>query len=356
MTFARNAWYCAGFASEITSEPMMRRIVGIPILLIRDDAGTVRAVNSRCPHRFAPLDQGRRVGDTIECPYHGLRFGFDGACVHNPHGSGRIPGAAKVDTYLVVERGYFVWLWPGDPEFADADDIPDLQLVDYGDKTPIHGHLKMPVHYQLVLDNLLDLSHAGYLHAGTLSPARTGNDAKVERQAETEVGEDRIMVRAAIRDTPTPSSQAMYWDGETGDFHSHMEWIFPGTMRHSLSMTEPGAGFGNGAQTRLVHLITPESETSTHYFWMHTRDARADDAEVDRKTRELIEYSFTQEDEPMIRQVQEMMNGEDFFSLKPLYLETDEAGTRCRRIIERRIREEAEDIANRANRSELARA
>ena len=38
-------------------------------------------------------------GDAIECPYHGLRFDRTGQCVHNPHGDGRIPSAARVTRY-----------------------------------------------------------------------------------------------------------------------------------------------------------------------------------------------------------------------------------------------------------------
>ena len=104
MTFARNGWYCAALTAEVGDTPMARRILNQPIMLVRDAVGDVRAIGDRCPHRFAPLHQGVRDDDTIECPYHGLRFDLNGACVFNPHGQGRIPAAAHVPSYPVVER------------------------------------------------------------------------------------------------------------------------------------------------------------------------------------------------------------------------------------------------------------
>ena len=64
------------------------------VAAIRDAGGEAVALADRCPHRFAPLSRGRVVDDTLECPYHGLRFGAHGHCVFNPHGDGRVPARA----------------------------------------------------------------------------------------------------------------------------------------------------------------------------------------------------------------------------------------------------------------------
>lgn len=339
MSFAKNAWYCAAFSTEVDATLLARRIVGEPILMTRDAAGEVRAIGDRCPHRFAPLHQGVRDGDSIECPYHGLRFDLGGRCIHNPHGQGRIPAAARVPTYSVAERDGVVWLWPGDPALADPAAIPDLQLVDRGDRTPVSGHLTMPVDYRLVLDNLMDLSHAAYIHAGTLSPSRAKRDSRYDAD------DGSIRVNTVMRDVPTPSSQALCFDPARGDYHSDIEWIFPGILRQRLAMTETGADPDAGYVTRNAHLITPETEQSTHYFWLHTRNRRIDDTGADDRARTILNNAFVNEDEPMIRACQDYMGGAEFFSLQPLYLETDFAGTRCRRILEQRIAAErgAED-------------
>jgi vanillate O-demethylase monooxygenase subunit len=338
MTFARNAWYCAAFAAEVGDAPIARRILGDPVMLVRDTAGAVRAIGDRCPHRFAPLHLGVRDSDTVECPYHGLKFDLNGACILNPHGQGRIPATARVPSYPVAERDGVIWLWPGEAAMADESEIPDLQLIDRGDRAPVSGYLTMPVDYRLVLDNLMDLSHAAYIHAGTLSPSRA------KRESQYDSDDTSIRVHTQMRDVPTPSSQALYFTEERGDYHSDIEWVFPGTLRQRLAMTSTGGEADQGAVTRNAHLITPETETSTHYFWIHTRNRRLDDTAIDERTRTIITNAFRTEDEPMIAACQDYMDGREFFSLQPLYLETDYAGTRCRRAIEKRIAGEERGI------------
>ena len=222
-------------------------------------------------------------------------------------------------------------MWPGDAALADESEIPDLQLIDRGDREPVAGYLTMPVDYRLVLDNLMDLSHAAYIHAGTLSPSRA------KRESQYDSDEMSIRVHTQMRDVPTPSSQALYFTEEKGDYHSDIEWVFPGTLRQRLAMTASGGEPNDGAVTRNAHLITPETESSAHYFWIHTRNRRMDDCAIDERTRTIITNAFRTEDEPMMAACQDYMDGREFFSLQPLYLETDYAGTRCRRAIEKRI-------------------
>ncbi len=339
MGFARNAWYCAAFSTEVGPGLLGRRILGEGMLITRDATGAVRAMGDRCPHRFAPLHRGVREGDTVECPYHGLRFDLTGRCVLNPHGQGRIPGAARVAAYPVEERQGVVWLWPGDPTLADPAIIPDLLLVDRGDRTPISGHLTMPVDYRLVLDNLMDLSHAAYLHAGTLSPSRA------KRESTYDSDDRSVRVNTVMRDVPTPSSQQLYFASPRGDYHSDIEWIFPGSLRQRLAhdRDRPGGRCRSGHSQRPSH--HPETETSTHYFWIHSRNRLMDDVSIDDRTRAILSNAFLTEDEPMMQACQENMGGAEFFSLRPIYLETDFAGTRCRRTMERLIAEEEAQMA-----------
>lgn len=198
MNYLRNAWYCAALSEEVGEAPFARRILDEPVLIARDTEGAARAMSDMCPHRFAPLHKGIREGDSIECPYHGLRFDLGGRCVHNPHGSGRIPAAANLHAYPIVERQGVIWLWPGDPAAADESLIVDLRLIPR-DGAPIAGHLDMAVDYRLVIDNLLDLSHAPYIHPGTLAPAR------MARQSHFDAGDRSLQCRYLMRDVETPA-------------------------------------------------------------------------------------------------------------------------------------------------------
>jgi len=77
--FLKNTWYVAAWSHEIGVDGMLARtIVRVPVLLWRDSAGKVVALDDRCCHRAAPLSKGRREGDNIRCMYHGLLFDPDG--------------------------------------------------------------------------------------------------------------------------------------------------------------------------------------------------------------------------------------------------------------------------------------
>ena len=79
MTYLRNVWYVAAWSREIGDVPISRTICKIPLVLYRAQSGAIVALDNRCPHRYAPLSRGKRIGDEIQCGYHGLRFGPDGA-------------------------------------------------------------------------------------------------------------------------------------------------------------------------------------------------------------------------------------------------------------------------------------
>ena len=60
MNWLRNCWSQAGWSSELVSgEPLVRTILGKPILFYRREDGAAAGLLDRCPHRFAPLSAGR---------------------------------------------------------------------------------------------------------------------------------------------------------------------------------------------------------------------------------------------------------------------------------------------------------
>jgi phenylpropionate dioxygenase-like ring-hydroxylating dioxygenase large terminal subunit len=155
--FLRNYWYVAATDAEISRRPLGRMILGEPIVLFRAEDGTPVAFEDRCPHRHLPLSMGRLVGDTLQCLYHGLRFGRDGRCVYIP-GQEHIPQAAKVRCYPVVERYRWIWIWMGDPMLADPAAIADFHWLDDPNWGAKGAYLHVEANWQLVVDNLLDLS------------------------------------------------------------------------------------------------------------------------------------------------------------------------------------------------------
>ena len=214
MSYLREAWYCAAWADEVTRKPLGRRILDIPVLLFRTEDGQPVAIGDRCPHRFAPLSGGELVGDVIRCPYHGLEFDVSGQCVANPHGNRSIPPRAKVAAFPVVERQHAIWIWMGSPEAADFSKLTDLELVAGHEQQFVSGHIRMTLNYLLIADNLLDLTHAPYLHGADIAP-RTAS-----REAQFAVGEDWVSSTYLTRAAPTPALQRLFLeDAEIGRAH-----------------------------------------------------------------------------------------------------------------------------------------
>ena len=117
-----------------------------------------------CPHRFAPLSMGIVKDGHVQCPYHGLEFDGTGRCVHNPHGNGARPAALDVRVFPLVERDGLVWIWPGVRDRADPATIPDYSCRIAPDRRNVGGYAHVDCDFRLLVDNLMDLGHAQYVH------------------------------------------------------------------------------------------------------------------------------------------------------------------------------------------------
>ncbi|GAA4132634.1 hypothetical protein GCM10023067_53010 [Aminobacter aganoensis] len=164
MAFIKNTWYAAAWSHEITRDMLARTIANEKIVFYRTESGEVAALEDRCPHRFVPLHLGKLKGDIVECAYHGLCFDASGACTLNPHGDGKIPRAARVKAYKVVEKHSIAWLWLGEAERADESLIADFSVLTDPSFQTVSSYLHVRANYQLISDNLLDLSHGQYIH------------------------------------------------------------------------------------------------------------------------------------------------------------------------------------------------
>ncbi|MCH9751865.1 MAG: Rieske (2Fe-2S) protein, partial [Alphaproteobacteria bacterium] len=102
-----DSWYLACVSTEVKPGRQVRRnVLGQPLVVARTDKGEVFALRDICPHRLVPLSAGRQVetnGEaTLECPYHGWRFGSDGVCRHMPS----LTGDEAYDPEKVKVRRY----------------------------------------------------------------------------------------------------------------------------------------------------------------------------------------------------------------------------------------------------------
>ena len=177
--FLKNFWYVAAYDHEIGREPLGRMILGEPVVFFRKEDGAPVAFEDRCAHRHLPLSMGKLVGDTLQCRYHGLRYDVSGACVKVP-GQDTIPPAARVKTYPVVERYRWLWIWMGDPALADPAGITDFHWLDDPSWGAKGQYLHVKANWQLIVDNLLDLTRLAFVHETTIGNAALVENAKVK--------------------------------------------------------------------------------------------------------------------------------------------------------------------------------
>ncbi|OAN66676.1 Rieske 2Fe-2S domain-containing protein [Sphingomonas sp. TDK1] len=174
-TFARG-WHMIADASTVQAEPVAIRFFARDMVLYRGQSGTPHLVDAYCPHMGAHLarnetsyivrDAQRIDGESIRCPFHGWRFGPDGVCNHIPYSDQRIPQAARIASWPVIERAGVIWMWHDEegnapdhelPEFAAWDDPSWVRWV-------IDDLGELPQHPQEVFDNMTDFAHFVPIH------------------------------------------------------------------------------------------------------------------------------------------------------------------------------------------------
>jgi vanillate O-demethylase monooxygenase subunit len=336
MAFLRNAWYVAAWASEIERKLFHRTLLGVPVVMYRREDGAVTAMHDRCPHRFVPLHLGRLVGDNVECGYHGLQFDCGGQCVANPF-DGRPPRAAKVRTFPVVERHGIVWIWPGDAA-PDESRIPAFAHLDDPALAKVPGYRHVKAHYELLVDNLADLSHTHVLHRSALGAESPRGEHSVTQDGE------KVRSRFWYPSIKIPPLYGRYLGDMEAivDRWTEIAWEAPANIRLDAGVTYAGRERSEGLNAIGTHLLTPETESSTHYFYCHLRDFKVDDPATDEAVRQWQYNAFHCEDAPMIEaQQQSIGNVTDLMSLKPVLLASDAGAVRIRRVLADLISREA---------------
>lgn len=336
MNYLRNVWYVAAWDHEVPADkPFARTLLGDPVVLYRDEQGTVQALLDRCPHRFAPLSMGTIVNGVVQCAYHGLEFNGKGACHRNPHGDGRIPRGAVVRSFPVLERHSVIWIWMGEPDRADAALIPDFSSMDPETRWVGKDYLHAKAEYQLETDNILDLSHIEFLHPGTL-----GSDAvKAATSDVVQEGNTVYSRRLTRNERLMPSLEQRYGipEGQLVDRWLDTRWDAPAVMELWVGVAPAGSDDPRavGKRVPFIHLFTPETATTTHY-WFATSYPRRMGEEGRRRAESDVKYlrePFEKEDLPMLEAQQKAIGDRDFWDMKPVLLSGDAAAVRARRVL-----------------------
>lgn len=340
MNFIRNIWYVAAWSHEFTDQtPISRTIIGEPIALFRKASGEPVAFEDRCPHRHAPLSLGRVEGDQLRCMYHGLKFAFDGKCTHVP-GSTLIPPNITARVFPIVERSSWVWIWLGEPEKADPGLIPEGYGLDTADWTMRAGALDYAADYQLINDNLCDLSHLDFVHETTLRAA-TGSSWS-EEAPKVKVLENGLFIERWFTDRPSsPGSVTLI------DTWSRYHYLLPGLFLQRVGVYPAGTAaacdLGEPETAPLFErvdqqAVTPIAAGRARYLYAGGFSAGHATPDLLEKMFTVIEAAFA-EDKTIIEAQQVIWNVTPPERPKS-FIAQDKAPAIFRRLISRRIAEE----------------
>jgi len=334
--YVRNAWYVAGWASEF--DDALRRVTLLEehLVMYRLDADTVVALEDRCPHRLMPLSKGRRIGDDIQCGYHGMTFNCEGACVRVP-GQDNVPASAYVTAYPVRQKHDIVFVWMGEQDKADEAlifDMPEFTSPDY------HVHqgdaLHLRANYLNVAENLVDPAHVSFVHPTTLGNAASENvPVHVDTQGEV------LVAWRWIR-----NAEPVGFFQKFGGFSGHVDrWHYYYLHLPSIAVIDFGSASAElqlaedermrGVRIFALHFLTPVNEHYTIDRWMHIRNAALNNEEASEQMDAMFRIAFD-EDKAILEAIDEQEKLPQ--KRKPIRLAIDKGPT----VYRRRIRDLAE--------------
>ena len=298
--FLLNCWYVAGWSKDYAHSLRAQTLLGESIVFYRQNDGTPVALENACPHRKLPLSDGKLEGNTVVCGYHGLTFDCAGICVDAPTQRGAIPRRAVVKSYPVIDRYGLLWIWMGQPEMANPDEIFKIENFDNPDwGSTDGGTLEIGCNYLWLADNLLDPSHVAWVHVSSFGGGGT-DDAPLDVQR-TDRG---VIVSRWIYDQPPSPYYAdlVRFDGNC-DRNQHYEMCLPAIGLNMSVYTPVGTGGPDKPNTSDTYInisynfLTPIDEDKTQYIWFQHRNTDPRDKTISEKMNAGAVMAFHEDKE-----------------------------------------------------------
>lgn len=263
---------------------LLPETVGEPLVLTRDDAGTLRCLSNVCTHRGNLVVNERCRPAELRCRYHGRRFdhrgrmtfmpGFEG--VENfPAEEDHLPSVASAEVGPLV----FVSL-AGEPAFADwfapvRERLPGYPWEALRRDEASTRHYPVNAHWALYCDNYLEGFHIPYVHAGL--------QRELEKDTyRTELFEGGSVQWSVARD---PESGFAPDAGGAPGVAGYYFWLFPNLMLNVYPW---------GISVNVVHPLAPDRTRVSFYAYevnpaLRERGAGADLHRVELEDEEVVE-------------------------------------------------------------------
>jgi Vanillate O-demethylase oxygenase C-terminal domain len=215
----RDTWLPLIHTARVRRRPVRRAMHGQPVIFTRDHSGRVKA--------------------TKHAPGEGGLNGTDGEFT-------------KEGEYPVVERYGYAWVWYGNPDSASDELVPRVpHIPEEGLPRWFQQDVVFDCTYELVCENLLDLTHADFLHS-----ALTGDALSEDDEIAVESTSETVTMTRTAHGRPIPKAQRrLAGDAKTQNLRAV-------TLTHVRSgVCLLHGDFNPGMDIRMLHPVNPESNT-----------------------------------------------------------------------------------------------
>ncbi len=249
----KDLWYPVCPSGFVKNQPISLRRLGYKIVLWRDPAGLVHALEDHCPHRGAPLSLGVILGDRLACPYHGVEVRHDGVVTRVPGSPGcKLEGSRAARRFHVTEAAGAIFVFNAtDPHLESP---PPLRLPEQL-TSPEWSHFlcytEWGCDYRYVVDNVIDPMHGAYLHKQSHS-----------------MSEGEISAEFQIRET----EHGFFFEkkGQRNVNFDWTEWMDTGIHLMRLEIPYPKTG-GPGGNFTIIGSYTPNTAEAAGVFHWRCR-------------------------------------------------------------------------------------
>lgn len=172
----KDHWYPVSLIEDLDpSVPTPFQLLGRELVVWKDPQGQWRVFLDKCPHRLAPLSEGR-LDETgmLQCSYHGWAFKGDGSCgaipqaaTSGPEAKAKFsPRACAVSYPTQVSQG-LLFVWPDEKGAEKASQTPPPMLppeFDDPNYSTVTIQRDLYYGYDTLMENVSDPSHIDFAH------------------------------------------------------------------------------------------------------------------------------------------------------------------------------------------------
>lgn len=330
LPFVYEHWYVAGTADEFTNKPVSKTLLNRSIVFYRTSTGEISAMQNRCLHRSFPLSEGYLEGDNLVCRYHGIRYTPEGKIARIPCQSQT--SDKKLRTYPLKEVGPLVFIWMGDPE--NVEPFPDFGFLADPNYHTLHDFMTLEGNYLLMGENLNDFTHFAYLHKETFAFDDSFMDLPMEvKKVDGRIWCNRVDYNSPVARSLVPPSFIQEAADKPVERHDGGMFLTPGIFLGNAPIyigaeDDPNRRVLN---QRIAHYITPETETTSHYWWSVSFDHEQDNEMFFEAVKPRLAQGFD-EDKWAVRHMQTLLDN-DQIEFDEMIIAGDQAGLLFRRVM-----------------------